>query len=91
MNGSSGWPLRLQYGMGRLFVFLIGPVTYGLIRLAGWRVRDLRGVRRACREQFGKHEGPWLICANAKLEPGGRLGAFCFQALDLATRVGSTC
>ncbi|HPC73094.1 MAG TPA: lysophospholipid acyltransferase family protein [Syntrophales bacterium] len=64
MNGSSGWPLRLQYGMGRLFVFLIGPVTYGLIRLAGWRVRDLRGVRRACREQFGKHEGPWLICAN---------------------------
>jgi 1-acyl-sn-glycerol-3-phosphate acyltransferase len=50
--------------VGRLFVFVIGPVTYGLIRLLGWRVRNLRGVRRACWEQFTKHEGPWLVCAN---------------------------
>ena len=64
MNGSSRWSLSVQYLVGRLFVFLVGPVTYGIIRLLGWRVRNLREVRRACWHHFKQHKGPWLVCAN---------------------------
>jgi len=64
MNGSGRWPLLVQYWVGRLFVCVLGPVTYGLIRLMGWRVRDLRDVRRACWHHLKKHQGPWLVCAN---------------------------
>ena len=64
MNGSSRWSLSVQYLVGRLFVFLVGPVTYGIIRLLGWRVRNLREVRQACWHHFKQHKGPWLVCAN---------------------------
>ncbi len=64
MNGSARRSLRVQYWLGRLSVFVLGPVTYAAVRLLGWRVRNLRGVRRACWHQFRKHEGPWLVCAN---------------------------
>jgi len=64
MNGSSRWPLAVQYLAGRLFVFVVGPVTYGIVRLLGWRVRNLREVRRSCQYHFRQHKGPWLVCAN---------------------------
>jgi len=56
--------LRLQYFLGRIAVFIVGPLIYLVIRLAGYRVRDIRKIRHKCHELFKIHEGPWIICAN---------------------------
>jgi len=56
--------LRLQYVLGRIAVFILGPLIYLVIRLLGYRVRDVRKVRHKCHELFKIHEGPWIICAN---------------------------
>ena len=56
--------LRLQYALGRIAVFIVGPLIYLAIRLAGYRIRDIRRIRHKCHELFKIHEGPWIICAN---------------------------
>lgn len=56
--------LRLQNGLGRMAVVLLAPLYFALIRLMGYRIRNLRTVRTLCRREFQQHEGPWLICAN---------------------------
>ena len=56
--------LHLQYLLGRIAVFVTGPLIYLTILFAGYRIRDLRQVRRKCHELFKIHEGPWIICAN---------------------------
>lgn len=56
--------LLLQYYLGRMAVFILGPLIYLTIRLAGYRIRDIRQIRRKCHELFKIHEGPWIICAN---------------------------
>ncbi len=56
--------LRLQYSLGRIAVFIVGPLIYLAILLAGYRIRDLRQIRRKCHELFKIHEGPWILCAN---------------------------
>jgi len=56
--------LLLQYYLGRIAVFIVGPLIYLAIRLAGYRIRDIRQIRRKCHELFKIHEGPWIICAN---------------------------
>ncbi|PKN59833.1 MAG: hypothetical protein CVU53_06215 [Deltaproteobacteria bacterium HGW-Deltaproteobacteria-11] len=56
--------LMFQDGLGRLTVFVLVPCYFALIRLMGYRIRDIKAVRAACRREFEKHEGPWLICAN---------------------------
>ncbi|HPC03062.1 MAG TPA: lysophospholipid acyltransferase family protein [Syntrophales bacterium] len=30
----------------------------------GYRIRDLKRLRKACFGKFAKHNGPWIICAN---------------------------
>ncbi|OPY19300.1 MAG: 2-acyl-glycerophospho-ethanolamine acyltransferase [Syntrophus sp. PtaB.Bin075] len=64
MNEMAKHHLLLQYYLGRIAVFILGPLIYLAIRLAGYRVRDLRQIRRKCHELFKIHEGPWIICAN---------------------------
>jgi len=56
--------LKLQNGLGRMAAFILMPLYFALIRSMGYRVRDLRAIRKACRHEFQKHDGPWLICAN---------------------------
>ncbi|OPY13532.1 MAG: 2-acyl-glycerophospho-ethanolamine acyltransferase [Syntrophus sp. PtaB.Bin001] len=56
--------LLLQYNLGRIAVFILGPLIYLAIRIAGYRVRDIRQIRNKCHELFKIHEGPWIICAN---------------------------
>lgn len=56
--------LSLQYLMGRLTIFVIGPLSYLVFMLMGYRVRDLRGIRRECLLHFKRHGGPWVICPN---------------------------
>jgi hypothetical protein len=56
--------LKLQNGIGRITAFILAPCYFALIRLMGYRIRNLKAVREACRREFLQHEGPWLICAN---------------------------
>jgi 1-acyl-sn-glycerol-3-phosphate acyltransferase len=56
--------LLLQVGLGRMTAFILAPCYFAVIRLMGYRIRDLRAIRQACRREFQRHEGPWLICAN---------------------------
>ncbi|MFH1079891.1 MAG: lysophospholipid acyltransferase family protein [Pseudomonadota bacterium] len=56
--------LKLQNGLGRMAAIILAPCYFALIRLMGYRIKDLKAVRAACRREFERHEGPWLICAN---------------------------
>lgn len=56
--------LALQNGLGRITAVVLVPCYFALIRLMGYRIRDMKAVRALCRREFEKHEGPWLICAN---------------------------
>ena len=56
--------LALQDVLGRLTAIILAPFYFAVIRLMGYRIRDLKAVRATCRREFERHEGPWLICAN---------------------------
>lgn len=56
--------LYMQTILGRISAPLIVPLYFLIIRLAGYRIRDIGEIRKSCREQLRKHDGPWLICAN---------------------------
>ncbi len=64
MGLSEKGSLHLQYVIGRLAVFLTAPFVYLCVRLFGYRVRNLKKVRRECALLFKDHPGPWVICAN---------------------------
>lgn len=56
--------LQLQYGLGRLFVYILAPAYFGFILAMGYRIRALSEFRAACGREFRNHRGPWIICAN---------------------------
>lgn len=56
--------LHVQYAMGRLAVFFMAPLVYLFVRLCGYRVRDVKQIRRECVQLFKNHRGPWIICPN---------------------------
>jgi len=56
--------LFCQYLLGQIAVFVLAPFVYLAVRLFGYRVRDLRRIRRECGRHFAAHNGPWIICAN---------------------------
>lgn len=64
MQQSIRTPLLFQYFMGRLAVFIVGPMVIGAVRLAGYRIRGLSRFRRQVAKIMGRHAGPWLICPN---------------------------
>ncbi len=55
---------RFQYGMGRALVFLTVPLIALAVKLAGYRIHDLKNIRRTVKNLMIRHPGPWLICAN---------------------------
>ncbi|MCG6534395.1 MAG: 1-acyl-sn-glycerol-3-phosphate acyltransferase [Syntrophales bacterium LBB04] len=64
MGSRERFYLYVQYLVGRLAVLAVAPFVYLSVRLFGYRVRDLKRVRRECRLLFKHHKGPWIICAN---------------------------
>jgi 1-acyl-sn-glycerol-3-phosphate acyltransferase len=56
--------MQLQDVMGRIGVFILGPLYFIFMRAMGYRVRNLKAIREACHSEFRKHDGPWVICAN---------------------------
>jgi len=64
MNLSENSRFRLQYGLGRIFIFIAAPVITLAYRIYGYSVRDLRAVRSTIAARLENHAGPWLICSN---------------------------
>jgi 1-acyl-sn-glycerol-3-phosphate acyltransferase len=56
--------LGVQNALSRLAAILFIPVCILIIRLMGYRFRELEAFRQRCRDHFSQHEGGWLICAN---------------------------
>lgn len=64
MDAQTLKPFRFQYAMGRALIFITIPLMVLAVKLAGYRVRDLKQVRRNVKTLMNRHPGPWLICAN---------------------------
>ncbi len=64
METKSRRSLRFQYAMGRAAVFIAAPLVFLAMKIAGYRIRDLRQVRQRVQKLMEGHRGPWLICAN---------------------------
>jgi 1-acyl-sn-glycerol-3-phosphate acyltransferase len=56
--------LAVQNAVSRLAAIFFIPVCSLMIRLMGYRFRELKAFRQRCRDHFGSHDGGWLICAN---------------------------
>ncbi len=56
--------LGLQYALGRAAVIATAPLCFLVVRLMGYRIRDLKAVRNKVRRLYREHEGPWIICPN---------------------------
>ena len=56
--------LHRQYVFGWMMAFLLTPLYYAIIRLAGYSIRNIREVRRQSLALFKEHRGPWMICSN---------------------------
>jgi len=64
MNKSDQRWLAVQDVLSRLAAFLYIPLVVLVIRLMGYRFRELKSFRRQCLEHLRRHVGGWLICAN---------------------------
>lgn len=53
-----------QHILGHMAVFIIGPIYFSIIRLMGYRVRNIKKIRDDFASNFKNHKGPWIICAN---------------------------
>jgi len=56
--------LRLQNFLGRISIFILAPLYFLTAKIFFYRVRDLEQIRRRCADEFERHQGPWIICAN---------------------------
>lgn len=56
--------IRMQYYWGRLFIFIAAPLLALLIRMLGYRIRNLTAIRERIDAYYKAHPGPWMICAN---------------------------
>lgn len=50
--------------MGRISIFVLAPAYFLAAKIFFYRVRDLKEIRRRCADEFDRHQGPWIICAN---------------------------
>jgi 1-acyl-sn-glycerol-3-phosphate acyltransferase len=64
MEKRESFLLGLQYCLGRLAVIATGPLLFLVVRLMGYRIRDLERIRNEVALRQWAHEGPWLVCAN---------------------------
>jgi len=56
--------LKIQTLIGRIASFAVVPLYILFLRVMGYRIRDLRQIRRQWKELTQEHGGPWLICSN---------------------------
>lgn len=56
--------VKCQWWLGRIAIFVIGPVVWAAMLLCGYRISGLRQFRRRVRSLLDEHPGPWLVCPN---------------------------
>lgn len=57
--------LKTQIIIGKIASFATVPLYIFFLRLImGYRIRNVRKIRRQWQELTRKHAGPWLICSN---------------------------
>lgn len=54
----------MQRFFGRVALVALLPLSVAAMRLAGYRIRNLKEVRSKIRRLTDGHRGPWLICSN---------------------------
>ncbi|HDQ04189.1 MAG TPA: 1-acyl-sn-glycerol-3-phosphate acyltransferase [Deltaproteobacteria bacterium] len=64
MDKKSKVSVNVQNFLGRVAVFLVAPFYFFIAKILFYRVRNLKEVRRRYAEEFARHKGPWIICAN---------------------------
>ena len=64
MNRSDKPWLAVQHVLSHLAAFIYIPLVAVVIRLMGYRFRDLRAFRQECLRHLRRHDGGWLVCAN---------------------------
>jgi 1-acyl-sn-glycerol-3-phosphate acyltransferase len=58
-------PHKIQEFAGRIAVILVAPLYILYLRMfMGYRIRDIKRLRREWKDLLREHEGPWLICPN---------------------------
>lgn len=56
--------LNLQYALGRIAVVVTAPLCFLFVRLMGYRIRDVRRIRREVKRIYRAFDGPWIVCPN---------------------------
>lgn len=64
MNDPIKRSLETQEALGRFAVVFTAPLIFLAIKMAGYRVRRLKQIRKKISDLIRRHSGPWLICAN---------------------------
>ena len=64
MDRKSKLFLQVQNFIGRISVVIVVPLYFLVARIFSYKVYNLREIRRQCAEEFSRHKGPWIICAN---------------------------
>jgi len=64
MDRKSRLFLQVQNFLGRITIVIIAPLYFLIARILFYRVHDLKAIRLQCAEEFSRHKGPWIICAN---------------------------
>ena len=64
MDKKSKVAVQIQNFLGRIAVILVAPFYFFIAKILFYRVQNLKEVRRRCADEFARHEGPWIICAN---------------------------
>ncbi|NOY68148.1 MAG: 1-acyl-sn-glycerol-3-phosphate acyltransferase [Deltaproteobacteria bacterium] len=64
MNAKAKFFLHLQYFLGRITIIVTAPALLCVVKLFGYRIRNLKEFRRKVSGMMSAHKGPWLICAN---------------------------
>jgi hypothetical protein len=56
--------LHLQNFIGRISILVLAPIYFLAAKVFFYRVRNLKEIRHRCADEFDRHKGPWIICAN---------------------------
>ncbi len=64
MDARSRFLLQLQNFLGLMAIVFVAPFYFIISHALGYRIRNLREIRRQCAAEFAVHKGPWIICAN---------------------------
>jgi len=64
MDKKSKAAVWIQNISGRMAVIFIAPFYFFVAKILFYRVKNLKEIRRRCAEEFSRHKGPWIICAN---------------------------